>query len=179
MAKSTRRSRPSVSHNRFNPYPHSPESLSVSSASSSSTPSRPSRLVRSNAMILGKPGNTPSLSLSLDNGNNLEERILNAVRRHLVNFKGPMDERLSQDLECAAADAICIAFQIVQRCHASKVNYYHVFTYYRHLLGYPQVTSAPISHPHAPTETAYLQEPIEVVQKQPIPGAWSQSTVEP
>lgn len=167
MAKSTRRSRPSVSHNRFSPYPHSPESLSVSSASSSSTPSRPSRLVRSNAVILGEPDNTPSLSLSLDtdNGNNLEERILNVVRRHLVNFKGPMDERLSQDLECAAADAICIAFQIVQRCHARC----HA----------SKVTSVPISHPHAPTKTTHLQEPIEVVQKQPIPGAWSQSTVEP
>ncbi|KAI6010201.1 hypothetical protein BKA83DRAFT_4132884 [Pisolithus microcarpus] len=104
-------------------------------------------LVQSNAVILDKPDNTPSLSLNINNGNNFEECMLNVVQCHLVDFKVPMDKWLSQDLECTAADAICLAFQIVQRCH---------------------VTPAPISHPHAPTETTHLQEPIEVVQKQPF-----------
>ncbi|KAI5985683.1 hypothetical protein F5J12DRAFT_787355 [Pisolithus orientalis] len=45
---------------------------------------------------------------------NLEAHIISIVRRHLADFQGPMDEKFCDDIECVTADAIGLAFGIMQ-----------------------------------------------------------------
>ncbi|KAI6143067.1 hypothetical protein BKA82DRAFT_4017813 [Pisolithus tinctorius] len=47
---------------------------------------------------------------------NLKAHIISIVRRHLADFQGPMDEKFCDDIECVTADAIGLAFGIMQRC---------------------------------------------------------------